>query len=114
MNKESRKSKRLNVKDCIAITPAGICQIVNLNPEGLSFKCVKQWSFSHYWSLDIYDTAGLNLEQVQIKKIWEHYSTNTGAPLQFSMTVGVAFNSLSDLQKAQLNSHIRRLEGLLD
>ena len=104
----------MNVKDCIAITPAGICQIVNLNPEGLSFKCVKEWCFPPYWSLDIYDTAGMNLEQLQIKKIWEHHSTHTGAPLQFSMRVGVAFKNLSALQKAKLNLYIRRHEGLLD
>ncbi len=114
MNKESRKSKRLPVRDCIAYTSAGMCQILDLNSEGLSFKCFKEWSFSQDLSLDIYDTAGLSLEQLQVKKIWEKYSSNLGAPSQSSMIVGVAFNNLSDLQKAQLNSYIRRLEGLLD
>ena len=109
-----RKSKRLKARDCIASTPAGFCQIININSEGLSFKCVKEWSFSQELSLDLYDTAGLNLEQLQVKKIWEKYSSNLCVPLQFSTIVGVAFNNLSDLQKAQLNSYIRRLEGLLD
>ena len=73
---EQRKNKRLKVKTGIAKNPAGVFQIINLNPEGLSFKCVKRGSFSREWSLDIYDTSGLNLGQLQVKKIWEKCLSN--------------------------------------
>ena len=112
MNKDLRKSKRLEVKTGIANTPAGICQIINLSPEGLLFRCVKEWSFSRDWSLDIYDAADLSLEKLQVRKIWEEHLNNQGTPLQFSIIVGVAFKDLSDLQKEQLNAYIRKLESL--
>jgi PilZ domain len=112
MKIQPRKSKRLKVKTGIVNTPAGFCQIINLTPGGLSFKCVKSFSLSQEYSLDIYDTSGLNLELLQVKKIWEKIQSNQDAPTQFSMIVGVAFRHLSPSQKAQLDVYIRQLEGL--
>jgi hypothetical protein len=112
MEIEPRKSKRLKVKTGIVNTPAGACQIINLTPEGFSFKCVKSLSLSRECSLDIYDTSGLNLELLQVKKIWEKIPSSQDAPTQFSMIVGVAFRHLSPSQKAQLNVYIRQLKGL--
>ncbi len=112
MKNELRKSKRLTTRDCIANTPAGICRILNLNPEGLLLKCFKEWSFSQDWSLDIYNTAGLSLEHLQVKKIWEKQLDNQEAPSQFSMIVGVAFKKLSYIQKRQINAYIQQLEEL--
>ena len=106
MKQESRKKTRLKVRNCIASTPAGFCQLLNINSDGLSFKCFKRWSFLQEWSLDIYHTSDLSLEQLQVKRIWEKYSTNLE---QFSMIVGVAFQNLSDSQKAQLDSCILQL-----
>ena len=60
----------------------------------------------------IYDTSGLNLESLQVKKIWEKIPSSQDAPTQFSMIVGVMFRHLSPSQKAQLNVYIRQLEGL--
>lgn len=112
MEIEHRKSKRLSVKTGIANTPAGTCQIINVTTEGLSFKCLKKWSFSQECSLDIYDTSGLSLEMLQIKKIWEKIANSKGAPSQFSTIVGVAFQDLSPSQKAQLKLYINQLEEL--
>ncbi len=100
------------VRGCIASTPAGICQIINLSPEGLSFKCVKEWSFSQDISLDIYDAANLSLEQLPVRKIWEKHTYNQRTSLQFLIIVGVAFKNLPAVQKEQLNSYVRRLVSL--
>jgi hypothetical protein len=112
MKMKLRKSERLKVKTGIANTPAGTCQIVNVTPEGLSFKCLKKWSFSQECSLDIYDTSGLSLEQLQVKKIWEKIPSSQGSPSQFSTIVGVAFHNLSPPQKEQLKLYIQQLEKL--
>jgi hypothetical protein len=112
MEIEPRKSKRLKVTTGIVNTPAGVCQIINLTPEGLSFKCLKSLSLSQECSLDIYDTSGLDLELFQVKKIWEKIPSSQDALTQFSMIVGAAFRNLSPSQKAQLNVYIRQLEGL--
>lgn len=109
MNQESRKKTRVKVRNCITNTPAGLCQLLNINSDGLSLKCFKKWSFSREWSLDIYDTSGLILEQFQVKKIWEKCLTNPMVPGQFSMIVGVAFHNLSGSQKEQLDSYVRQL-----
>jgi len=111
MEIKPRKSKRLKVKTGIVNTFSGFCLIINITPEGLSFKCLKSLSLSRECSLDIYDTSGLNLELLQVKKIWEKIPSNQDAPTQFSMIVGVAFCHLSPSQKAQLNVYIRQLEG---
>jgi len=112
MTIEPRKSKRLKVNTGIVSTPAGVCQIINLTPEGLSFKCVKSLSLSRECSLDIYDTSGLNIELLQVKKIWEKTLCSQDPPTQFSMIVGVKFRHLSPSQKTKLNVYILQLEGL--
>ena len=112
MKMKPRKSERLKVKTGIANTPAGTCQIINVTPEGLSFKCLKKWSFSQECSLDIYDSSGLSLEHLQVKKIWEKIPNRKSAPSQFSTIVGVAFHNLSSPQKEQLKSYIQQLEKL--
>ena len=109
---EPRKSKRLKVKTGIANTPAGACQIINVTPEGLSFKCVKRCSFFQEYSLDIYDTSGLSLELLQVKKIWEKNPRSKDAASHFSTIVGVAFQNLSRSQKEQLSLYIRQLKKL--
>ncbi len=111
MEIKPRQSKRLEVKTGIANTPAGTCQIINVTPEGLSFKCVKKCSFSQEYSLDIYDTSGLSLELLQVRKIWEKILGNQNTP-SFSTIVGVAFQNLSTQQKAQLKLYIQQLKKL--
>ncbi|NOR10612.1 MAG: hypothetical protein GQ541_03890 [Desulfovibrionaceae bacterium] len=112
LKKKRRNRKRLKVKTGIAKTPAGVCQITNLTPDGLSFRCYKKLSFTREWSLDIYDTSGLSLEQLQVRKIWQNSLSNLDASSKFSMTVGVAFRDLSPSQKEQLNSYIQQLQGI--
>jgi hypothetical protein len=111
MNKEHRKSKRLKVSDGIANTPAGVCRIIDLNLEGLSIECVREWSFSQEWFLDIYATTGVSIEQLQVKIIWEKHSSSPGTPFNFLIKIGVAFRNLSYLQKAKLDSYIWRLDS---
>ena len=109
MSQEARKKPRLKVRTGIANTPAGICQLLNINSDGLSFKCFKRSSFSREWSLDIYDTSGLCLEQFQVRSLWKKNLTNLSTTEQFSMIVGVAFQNLSDSQKTQLCLYVRQL-----
>ena len=109
---DHRKSKRLKVNNGIVITPGGLCQIINLSPKGLSFKCFKRMCFLRKWSLDIYNTSGMSLEQLKVKKIWEEYSS-VEAPSPGSVIVGVEFNKLSPPQKKQIKSYILRMKGFV-
>lgn len=111
MIRNQRDSNRLEVKNGIAKTADGVFQIINLNQKGLLIKCFKRWFFSREWSLDIYDTSGLSIEQLHVKKIWERYLGKLDARTPFSMIIGVEFKNLSSAQKSQLNSYIQQLEG---
>ena len=114
LQKNRRNRKRLKVKTGIAKTPVGVCQLTNITPDGLSFRCHKRLSFTREWSMDIYDTSGITLEQLQVKKIWQNSLSELDASSEFPMIVGVAFYNLTPDQKTKLNSYIRQLQGMLE
>jgi len=106
---KQRKSKRLEAKSGIGITPHGICQVINLSKDGVSFKCVKGRDFPGEWSMTVYDVTGQCLEKLQVKKIWENWLNIPDTPSPFSIEVGAAFQNLSSSQKDQLNTYLQQL-----
>ena len=98
-SKNKRRYKRLFVNDSIALTPQGVCQLANLNADGISFRCVKEGSFPAEWQMDIYDSRGLSLEKVKVKKIWEK-----GLVLLPGKDAGLLYKIAGDL----FVSHTRR------
>lgn len=107
-----RKSQRLEAQGGIAITPNGVCQIVNLNKDGVSFKCVRGLDFPLAWSMAIYDTTGQVLEQLHVKKIWENSLIHSHNSSPFSIEVGGEFQNLSTSQKSQLDTYLLQLLGM--
>ncbi len=106
---KQRQNKRLEAKSGISITPHGICQIINLSKDGVSFKCVKERNFPGEWSMTICDIAGQCLEQLQVKKIWTNRLNIPGDPSPFTIEVGGAFQNLSSSQKDQLKTYLQQL-----
>lgn len=104
-----RKSKRYEAKSGIAITPHGIGQVININRNGLAFKCVEERDFPVEWSMAIYDITGQRLEQLQVTKVWEKDLGSPKASSPFAMEVGGEFVNLSSAQKAQLNIYLQQL-----
>ena len=109
-HKKQRRRMRLEAETGIAVTPYGICQIIDLTQDGFSFKCVKQNEFPSEWTMDIYVTTGLSLEQLQVKKVWVKFLENNGIQTPFSMEVGGEFKELSPEQEKQLNTYLQELE----
>lgn len=107
-----RKSERLETKTGIALTPNGVCQIVNLNKDGISFKCIHKTDFPIAWSMDIYDVTGPVLDHFQVKKVWENSLDNPGNTSPFSVVVGGEFHDLSAWQQSQLNNYLLQLLGM--
>ena len=103
---DHRKSRRLEANTALAMTPFGMCQMINLNKTGLSFKCFDGKEFPDAWSMSIYDAQGLNLEELKIKKIWEKRTSGQGISSKFELEIGGAFENLSDSQKPQLYSYL--------
>lgn len=102
-------SNRLEAKNLIALVHHGVCQVVDLNNNGISFKCFEEHDFPSEWAIDIYDSNGLSVEQLQIKKIWEHYISNRDFQALISLEIGAEFKSLSSSQKTELNTYLQQL-----
>ncbi|MBT8362229.1 MAG: hypothetical protein KJO32_14865 [Deltaproteobacteria bacterium] len=109
-HKKQRRRMRLEAETGIAVTPYGICQIIDLTRDGFSFKCVKQTEFPSEWSMDIHVTTGLSLEQLQVKKVWVKFLQDRNNQTPFSMELGGQFMELSPEQEEQLNTYLQELE----
>jgi len=107
--KNKRKYKRLAINDGIALTPKGVCQLANLNADGISFKCTKEGSFPGEWQMDIYDSRGLSLEKVKVKKVWEKGLRKAISTSPFSIEIGGEFQNLTDEQAEQIISYLQYL-----
>jgi hypothetical protein len=105
---ETRKSERLQATSGIAVTPHGIGQVINLNRDGISFKCFEEHDFPVEWSMAIYDAIGQSLEKLHVKKVWEKWLSNSDSK-PFLMEVGGEFQHLSPEQKVQINTYLRQL-----
>lgn len=104
-----RKSKRIESKSGITLTPFGICKLANLSGEGVSFKCVDGPDTPIEWPMSIYDVRGQSIEKVKVKKIWEKRFDNPRITSLFSVEVGGVFKHLSASQKAKIDSYLRKI-----
>lgn len=108
-NVDQRKGERFKIKGGIALTPNGVCQVINISKGGLSFKCFQEVAFPHEWTMDIYDETDLNLQELKVKKVWEKTLSVQGVRTGSQVEVGVAFNNPSSSLEAQLKGHLLRL-----
>ena len=104
-----RKSNRAESKSGIAITPNGICKLINLSNEGVSFKCVDGPDAPIEWSMAIYDHRAQCIERLKVKKVWERRFNSPRATSLFSVEVGGVFKNLSTSQKAKISTYLREL-----
>ena len=108
-NVDQRKGKRFKIKGGIALTPNGVCQVINISKGGLSLKCFKEVAFPHEWTMDIYDETDLNLQELKVKKVWEKILSVQGAHADSQVEAGVAFKNSSSSLEAQLQVHLLQL-----
>jgi hypothetical protein len=106
---KKRKNDRVEAKNLIALVPHGVCQVIDLNNNGISFKCFDEHDFPGEWAIDIYGSNGLSVEELQIKKIWEHCISNRDVQTLVSLEIGAEFKSLTSSQKTELNSYLQQL-----
>lgn len=85
----------MEVRSGVVLTPNGVCQVININKYGLSFKCFNERGFPRDWSMDIYDNTGLSLKKIRFRKAWERKSGNLRASAQPKVEVGGEFKNLS-------------------
>ena len=109
---DQRKNKRLGTKKVIVLVPYVICQVIDLTLDGISFKCRDEQDFPDELSIGIYDTTGLSMEQLQVKKVWEKRLNRPYTPASFLMAVGWQFRNLSIAQESHLKFYLHRLEEI--
>ena len=73
---DQRNHKRFVTKGGIGLTSDGVCQVINLSTCGVSLKCFLELVFPPEWTMDIYDEADLNLQELKIKKSGRKYQAS--------------------------------------
>lgn len=106
MSFDRRKSQRYITKSLIAITHKGVAQVSNLTTDSVFFRCMKKIDFPDYWVMDLYDTMGLNLEGVLVKKVWSKVSGKPNDSKLFHSEVAAEFKNLSSSQIYQLTLYL--------
>lgn len=109
-----RKSKRLAVKDGIALTSNGACQVINLSKGGLSLKFFHDLKLPHELIIDIYHETELYVKDLKVKKVWEKKTSNPARPLQHQLEIGGLFENLSSTQATLFDSYLLKLMGAED
>lgn len=69
-NPESRKYRRHKLDDTFIINREGVCQVLDLSSEGVSFGCTKERKFPETWTIDIVNNSGVHIWDLPIKTIW--------------------------------------------
>ena len=105
-----RKCKRQLVDHGIAVFPDGIGQIINLTRYGFAFKCFGEYNFPDEWLMEIYDAAGISLEELSAKKVWIKNPEHRTLPTPATMEVGGEFADLSRNQETKLAAYLKQLE----
>lgn len=108
-NQTRRKSKRIESQSGVALTPSGVCLVVNLSKSGLLLKCFVEQGFSDECSVDLYDITGHNVEGLKVKKVWEKKSSNVKISSKFEVEVGGQFENLTRSQETTLQSYLQCL-----
>ena len=109
---DQRKNKRLGTKKVIILVPYAICQVIDLTLYGISFRCRDEHDFPGELSIDIYDTTGLSMEQLQVKKVWEKRLNSPHTPASFLMAVGWEFRNLTIAQESHLKFYLQQLQEI--
>jgi hypothetical protein len=107
---EQRKNERIEVNKVIVSLPDVICQVINVNQGGISFRCRGEHDFPNEVSIGVYDSTGVSMEKLHVKKIWEKRSHSTNTQEPFGMAVGWAFSNLTFSQKSHLKLYLQQLE----
>ncbi len=107
---EKRKSKRTAVEKNIVLATDVVCQVIDVNQSGISFRCCDGNDFPDELSIDIYDTAGLSMEQLQVQKVWKKRLNGSSSPAPFVMAFGWKFKNLSVSQEAHLKFYLQQFE----
>ena len=106
----SPSRKRVNQRNIlghlIAINHQGTGQVTSMDERGLSFGCLYQHQFPEEWRMDILDSRGCHIKQLNVRKIWEEI--NPGS--DFEIEIGVEFSEITSLQQKELRNILSNLQ----
>jgi hypothetical protein len=99
---ELRHHKRYELEDVVVVTPEGVCQLNDISEGGLSFKCLYLQNLPDTWTIDLLNTSGTHLHNIEVEKVWESLDSQKTFTNIFALKVGARFKKLSLEQEGML------------
>jgi hypothetical protein len=69
-NIESRRCQRHKLEDTFVVNQEGICQVFDISPTGISFRCTNERNFPESLTVDVVNNSGMHVWDLPIKPIW--------------------------------------------
>ena len=108
-NQEARKNRRHKLENTFIINQEGVCQVLDLSTEGLSFRCTENRKFPETLTIDIVNNSGVHIWDLPIKIIWsEKINTHSFSSIH---TVKIGAKFLDTLSPENLSA-LNQLLGL--
>ena len=91
-NKESRRYLRHKLEDTFVVNQEGICQVIDISPTGISFRCTNVRNFPETLTVDVVNNSGLHVWDLPIKAIW--VEKNNADPISsiYALRLGAKFD----------------------
>lgn len=101
-NQESRRFKRHKLQNTFVVGQEGICQVLDLSADGVSFGCTKLRKFSEISTVDIIDSSGFQIWDLPIETIWAEKNDAYPTSSIHALKMGARFHK--DLTNEQISA----------
>ena len=109
-NQEARRNPRRKLDNTFIINQEGVCQVLDLSAEGLSFRCTENRKFPETLTIDVVNNSGVHIWDLPIKIIWvEKINTHSFASIH-TVKIGAKFRD--NLSPENLHA-LNQLLGLI-
>jgi len=105
---DQRRHPRYRLKNAVIITPAGICEVVNISWSGLAFRGNSDSANEQFFSFDLLDTKGDHLQDMQAEIVWREETDreSSGPKVSFDYIFGARFREITTHQHDVLENLI--------
>ena len=101
-NRESRRFHRHKLENTFVVNQEGVCQVLDLSVEGVSFGCTRVRKFSEILTVDIIDNSGIQIWDLPIETIWAEKNDAYPSSSIHAVKMGARFHK--DLTHEQISA----------
>lgn len=103
-----KKFRRHKLENTFVVNQEGVCQVLDLSSEGVSFGCTGERKFPETWTVDIINNSGIHIWDLPIKTIWAEKKDTHRSSSIHAVRMGAKFH------ENLTPEHISALSQLLD